>query len=520
MISEVLPYLTPAFVAAWGFILFIVVQAFIRIRYALRVRAAGGVHAPALGSNPVGAFGYLFKIGMAQAQNRIPQFSMDIFATKTNPENPGIIEINVTGGQRFMFSQEPEHIKTVLTGKFAEYGKGEEFHHVWQPFLGDSIFTTDHQKWQDSRNLIRPMFMKNRVSDLHTFERWTAVMMNQFPAPGQTFDIQDLFYRMTIDVITDFLLGESVNSLENPRSEFVQAFTDVQRMQTMLTVLMPIEKLVPRGKYKRGIKVMEDFIVPFIDKALTLSDDELHKISKSDKSFTFLHALANYTRDPKVIRDQIIAVLLAGRDTTAATLSWCFHELRHYPQVYAKLRADVVSVVGTTRAPTYEDLKNMKYLTHTINETLRLYPAVPFNIRFALTNTSLPSANPNHPDITVLAGDAVFYSTLQMQRRPDLYPAPSPTFAPADIFSPDRWDHWQPRPWQYVPFNGGPRICVGQNFALTEMAYVMVRLVQRYERLEGRDDWDSQYHKVEIVGTPGRGVKIAMFEPTDEKVEV
>jgi cytochrome P450 len=141
---------------------------------------------------------------------------------------------------------------------------------------------------------------------------------------------------------------------------------------------------VPRGKYRRGIKVLEEFIVPFIDKALSLSDAELQKISKSEKSFTFLHSLASYTRDPKVIRDQIVAVLLAGRDTTAATLSWCIHELSAYPEIYAKLRKEVLEVVGEERAPTYEDLKNMKYLTHTLNETLRLYPAVPVYSALAL----------------------------------------------------------------------------------------------------------------------------------------
>jgi cytochrome P450 len=107
-----------------------------------------------------------------------------------------------------------------------------------------------------------------------------------------------------------------------------------------------------------------------------------------------------------------------------------------------------------------------------------------------------------------------------MQRRPDLYPTPSPTFAPADVFSPERWEHWQPKPWQYVPFNGGPRICVGQNFAITEMAYVMARILQRYERIASRDDAEKQFHKVEIVGTPGMGVKIALYEAQGEKSAV
>jgi hypothetical protein len=80
------------------------------------------------------------------------------------------------------------------------------------------------------------MFIKDRVSDLQIFERWTSVMIRQLPESGQTIDIQDLFYRMAIDVTTDFLFGESINSLENPRSDFLRAFTDVQEMQMLLTV--------------------------------------------------------------------------------------------------------------------------------------------------------------------------------------------------------------------------------------------------------------------------------------------
>jgi cytochrome P450 len=255
------PYLTPSYVSIIILLLLLLSHIIIRINYNIKFQRAGGTYCKKLANNQLTAFSWLYTVGIAQTRDRMIEF-FDYALSRADPENGGqIVEINVTGGQRYFFTREPEHIKTVLTGKFAEFGKGEEFHRVWvcflyislsikkdkrleltmtkeKPFLGDSIFTTDAKQWQDSRNLIRPMFIKNRVSDLHIFERWTQVMMNQFPASGQTFDIQNLFYRMTIDVITDFLLGESVNSLETPRNEFVKAFTDVQRMQTMLTILM------------------------------------------------------------------------------------------------------------------------------------------------------------------------------------------------------------------------------------------------------------------------------------------
>jgi cytochrome P450 len=261
--------------------------------------------------------------------------------------------------------------------------------------------------------------------------------------------------------------------------------------------------------------VIDQFVLPFVHSALALPAEELEKRSKSEKSFTFLHALASYTRDPKVIRDQVISVLLAGRDTTAATLSWAFYELSHYPKAYARLRADILEHVGPARAPTYEDLKNLPYLRHTINETLRLYPAVPYNVRCALADTSLPTGG--GPDgslpLTVLKGDAVVYSTLAMQRRADLYPPTSPAFADPAVFSPERWETWTPKPWQYIPFNGGPRICIGQNFALAEVGFTIVRIVQRFERIEYVGCWEEQFHKAEIVGTPGRGVNVRLFRP-------
>lgn len=129
-------------------------------------------------------------------------------------------------------------------------------------------------------------------------------------------------------------------------------------------------------------------MTPYIQQTLALAPEELEKLSKSDKGFTFLHNIALFSRDPKVIRDQIMAVLLAGRDTTAATLSWTIYELANYPEIWSKLRQNVLEKVGPTRNPTYNDIKGMTYLTHAINETLRLYPAVPYNIRSCRMSSS------------------------------------------------------------------------------------------------------------------------------------
>ena len=148
------------------------------------------------------------------SQHRLIEAFNDMFDDHATPECPDCIELSFFGTRRFLNSREPEHIKTVLTTKFADFGKGPDFHKIWAPFLGDSIFTTDGKAWQDSRALIRPMFITNRVRDLDIFQHWADLLLTKIPASGKTVNIMDLFYRMTLDATTDFLLGSGVNSLD------------------------------------------------------------------------------------------------------------------------------------------------------------------------------------------------------------------------------------------------------------------------------------------------------------------
>ena len=242
--------------------------------------------------------------------------------------------------------------------------------------LAPGIFTTDGDLWHNSRTLLRPQFIKDRVSDLHTFESHVQVLLPMLAGSrnGETVRIDDLFYRFTLDAATDFLLGKSVDSLQNSQTEFADAFTEVQRVQAIIARAGPLNEWVPKKSFRQALEVLNRFVGQYIDQALQLPQAELEKVTKSEEGYTFLHALAAFTRDRDVLRDQLVAVLLAGRDTTAVTLSWLFYELSRRPQVVQKLQQEIRSFVGVNREPTYADLKSMRYLQHTLNETLRLYP--------------------------------------------------------------------------------------------------------------------------------------------------
>ena len=132
-------------------------------------------------------------------------------------------------GMRAVCTADPENIKAILATQFQDFGKGEPFHQQWSELLGDSIFTTDGQQWHDSRQLIRSMFIKERISDLHCFESHLQTLFKaianggalngedqevDFKAGnGRPVDISELFFRFTFDVATDFLLGKATKSL-------------------------------------------------------------------------------------------------------------------------------------------------------------------------------------------------------------------------------------------------------------------------------------------------------------------
>ena len=325
-----------------------------------RFAALGAGLAPARVTYVLG-FDIIYELVKDYKNHNTLDFWFRHFRKYGNPSNPWTFAMGAKPGQ-IIFTADPENIKAILATQFDDFGKGEQMYRQWREFLGESIFTQDGQSWHESRKLIRPQFIKDRLSNIKVFEQHAQILLPMLAKGGQTINLSSLFFRFALDAATDFLFGKSVDSLVHEQTTFANAFDSVQWTQVKIISLGILGIFYPKRKFRHDLQVIEDFIAPYIDRTLRLSPEELEQVTQSDTDYTFLHALASHTRDRKVLRDQIVSVLLAGRDTTACTLSWLFYELSVNPHTVTKLRKEILEHVGPTRAPTYADLKNMRYL--------------------------------------------------------------------------------------------------------------------------------------------------------------
>lgn len=386
---------------------------------------------------------------------------------------------------------DPENIEAVLSSNFEDYGLGLRAPH-FRPLLGSGIFTQDGALWKHSRALLRPQFASNRSQNFEQIKNCVQDLISSIPGDGSTVDLQPLFFKLTFDTTMFLLFGDSVLDLDwgkvaGQESSFAQAFNLAQDYLAHRGRLGQFYWLLNDRTFRDACKRCHQFVDEAVDKALRPSGMAQEKDREELRSnYSFIDALAEQTQDRQVLRDQCFNVLLAGRDTTGCCLSWSFRLLARHPLVLHRLREEIASVCGLgpgSQPPSRDDLKptRMPYLSQVVKEVLRLYPSVPVNSREAMRLTTLPVGG--GPDgkapILVRPGQAVGYCVYAMQRRKDIYGDD------AEAFRPERWeeDRLKDVGWAYLPFNGGPRLCLGQDFALLEVSYTVCRLIQTFPHI-------------------------------------
>ncbi|KAK5080215.1 hypothetical protein LTR70_007802 [Exophiala xenobiotica] len=430
-------------------------------------------------------------------------------------------------GQKVYFTSDPQNIKAMLATQFEDFYFGPARRGNMIQTLGDGIFVQDGKQWEHSRALLRPNFVRDQISDLELEEHHVQNLLKAIgpmQPDGWTAEteIQTLFFRLTIDSATEFVFGESVESQINGipgaasqksgrESSFAHHFDSAQMHMARRFRLGDMYWTHNPREYRENNKVVNDFVAHYVDIALrgTRSDTKMEEGTRKGR-YVFLEAVAQQTRDPYELRSQLLNILLAGRDTTASLLSWLFHQLLRNPEAFTKLRSSVIETFGTYEDPrdvTFASLKGCQYLQYCLNETLRLWTVVPGNGRRSKKATTLPrGGGPDGKSPIYLPPDTeVNYSIHVMHRRKDIWGAD------AEEFKPERFIGRRSG-WEYLPFNGGPRICIGQQFALTEASYVVVRLLQRFDQIEaGAHELEDRItSNLTLTNCPGKPVTLRL----------
>lgn len=405
-----------------------------------------------------------------------------------------------------IITSDPRNLEHLLKTKFSIFPKGPYFHDTVKDLLGDGIFSADDEQWQRQR--------KTASIEFHSakFRRWTTesllelvhsrllLVLEEAEKKSDIIDLQDLLLRLTFDNVCMLAFGIDPGCLRpgSPEIPFAKAFEDATEatvirfhIPTSIWKAMRFLNLGVERQLKKSIKAVDEFANDVIrnrkkDLATPCSDDD--KRQRSDLLSVFM-GLKDENGDPysdKFLRDICVNFILAGRDTSSVALSWFFWLLDQNPSVEEKILEEICRVVasreevneggdheiGSALIFKPEDIKKMDYLHAAISEALRLYPSVPVDHKEAAEDDVFP-------DGTVLKkGTKVIYAIYAMGRMEGIWGKD------CRQFKPERWlkdGSFVSEPaYKFTVFNGGPRLCLGKDFAYYQMKFTAASIIYRY----------------------------------------
>ncbi|GAB4844391.1 hypothetical protein Ancab_037755 [Ancistrocladus abbreviatus] len=398
--------------------------------------------------------------------------------------------------QSEIYTADVRNVEHILKSSFDKYSKGKYNRDILSDLFGEGIFAVNGEKWRQQRKLASFEFSTRVLRDFScsVFRRSAAKLaglVSEFAKANQVFDIHDMLMRCTLDSIFKVGFGVDLNCLDGSGKEgtqFMKAFDDANALVYWRYVdpswkLKRVLNIGSEAALKRNIKVIDEFVHGVIKRKRRLLEEQ-HDIhnEKEDILSRFLEASK---KDPEQMNDQylrdiILNFIIAGKDSTANTLSWFIYTLCKNPLVQEKIVQEArqviigadgeVDVDNIVEHITDETMDKMHYLHAALTETLRLYPGVPVDGRAAETDDILPDG------YRVKKGDDVYYLSYTMGRMPYIWGDD------AEEFCPERWldDYgvFQPEsPFKFVAFHAGPRICLGKDFAYRQMKIVSIALL-------------------------------------------
>ncbi|XP_020263665.1 cytochrome P450 86B1-like [Asparagus officinalis] len=397
-----------------------------------------------------------------------------------------------------VLTSDPRNLEHLLKTKFINFPKGEYFRNTVRDFLGDGIFGADDDTWKRQRRTASIEFHSAEFRALTAGSLYELVHSRLIPVlesahrKNSPIDLQDILLRLTFDNVCIIAFGTDPGCLAPglPDVPFARAFEEateatIIRFVTPTTIWRTLRFLDigNERKLKRSLKDVDEFAYEVI----RTRKKELERESKerSDLLTVFMrHKDEDGNKySEKFLRDICVNFILAGRDTSSVALAWFFWLLEKSPEVEEKIVEEVRGIVKERREEINvddnmnvvfkpEEVKRMEYLQAALSEALRLYPSVPVDHKEVVQDEVFP-------DGTVLKkGTKIIYAIYSMGRMESIWGKD------CREFKPERWlkdgKFMSESAYKFTAFNGGPRLCLGKDFAYYQMKYVAASILYRY----------------------------------------
>jgi cytochrome P450 len=350
----------------------------------------------------------------------------------------------------YVFVNEPALIKDILVTQQPAFSKSLGTR-VLRLLLGEGLLTSEDPLHRQMRRIVQPAFHRERIAEYAQIMERDAREFAERLQPGQAFDAHAAMVELTLRIATETLFGSD-------ESESAQAVADALRLMMnefpyMLTPLNSLRRWLPLPNSRRFWHARE-MLDGIIYGLIARRRRERHRGDALSMLLAAREAETGFLPSDEQIRDEIMTLFMAGHETTANALTWALYLLAGHPQVDQRLAADARQ-------------GDSAYTMRVVKEVLRLYPPAWIIGRETLRDVSLVDGT------FIRAGTTVFLAPLMLHRRRDHFPDP-------DRFDPDRWLDAEPPPFTYVPFGGGARRCIGEDFAWNEAAIVLSTLARSY----------------------------------------
>ncbi|MGZ3457717.1 MAG: cytochrome P450 [Archangium sp.] len=370
------------------------------------------------------------------------------------------------------FISSPEGVKRVLQDNVTNYTKEHPSYAMIKRLVGNGLLTSEGSFWLRQRRLAQPAFHRQRIAAMGSLMTAAAVetahQWEAKAASGETVSMLHEMSKLTLKIVGHALFGTALSA----KAAIVGESWDILNKQLVerFNALRLLPAILPT-KYDRDFRRARRTMFRVVDEII--AEKRAHGGESEDLLSMLMHARDEDTGEQMTdaqLRDEVVTMVLAGHETTALALSWAWVLLAQHADAGKKLREELERVLAG-RTPTAADVPQLPYTRSVIDEALRLYPPAYILNRRVKENDVICGHR-------IHKGSVIVITPVVLHRHPAWWERP-------DEFIPERWadaeaEKKRPR-FAYLPFSGGPRQCIGNNFALMEAVLLLATLAQRFD---------------------------------------